>query len=194
MISTKRKRVGLLALQGDFAMHRQAVTALGHETVEIRTPAELAGVDCLIMPGGETTTMCKLLVIEGFFGPIAEFGRNHPIMGTCAGLVLLSTETTGPDGGQTLGLIDCATERNAYGRQYYSFRDMGQIDLSNGGRPFEMVFIRAPKITRVGDGVEILGRLDNEPTMIRQGNVLAMTFHPELAGDGAIHEYFLTQM
>jgi 5'-phosphate synthase pdxT subunit len=188
------KTVGLLALQGDYEMHRQAVAALKHETTEVRTPAELERVDCLIIPGGESTTMRKLMEPDSLHEAIVEFARTHSVMGTCAGLVLLGRETTGPEPDAMLGLLDCDTIRNGYGRQYYSFRHPGEIALRNGSRPYEMVFIRAPKITRIGGGVEVLGRLGDEPTMVRQGNILAMTFHPELSGDGAIHEYFLTQM
>jgi pyridoxal 5'-phosphate synthase pdxT subunit len=186
--------VGLLALQGDFDLHRQTVQDLGHNASEVRTVEDLADVDCLIMPGGESTTMRKLMVLGGLFDAIPRFAIDHPIMATCAGLILLSKGIQWSPEEATLGLIDCTVARNAYGRQFDSFRQGGSIGLPEGESDFEMVFIRAPKITNVGSGVEILGRLGNEPTLIRQGNILAMTFHPELAGDGRIHQFFLSRM
>jgi 5'-phosphate synthase pdxT subunit len=191
---TAKCTVGLLALQGDFAMHREAVASLGHHCEEVRTAEELARVDCLIMPGGESTTMRKLMDAVGMMPAVKEFASSRPIMGTCAGLILLSKGIDAKPDEPTLGLIDCDVARNAYGRQYFSFREMGTLNLDNGAEPFEMVFIRAPRITRVGDSVEILGRLGDEPTIIRQDNILAMTFHPELSGDNRIHAYFLSQV
>jgi 5'-phosphate synthase pdxT subunit len=191
---TRKRTVGLLALQGDFAMHRQAIESLGHTCEEIRSAEELERVDCLIMPGGESTTMRKLMEAVGLMPALREFAASHPIMGTCAGLILLSKGIDSKSDEPTLGLIDCDVARNAYGRQYFSFREMGTLNLDNGTEPFEMVFIRAPRITRVGDRVDILGRLGGEPTIIRQGNILAMTFHPELSGDNRIHAYFLSHL
>jgi 5'-phosphate synthase pdxT subunit len=191
---SRPQTVGLLALQGDFDLHRQAVQNLGHHAHEIRTVGDLAGVDCLIMPGGESTTMRKLMVLGGLFDAIPRFAENHPIMATCAGLILLSRGIAGSPEETTLGLIDCTVVRNAYGRQYESFRQLGSVRLPEGESAFEMVFIRAPRITRVGTSVEVIGRLGDEPTLIRQRNILAMTFHPELAGDGRIHHFFLSRM
>ena len=192
--NTRIRTVGLLALQGDFHMHRQAVEGLGHAAHEVRTADDLAQVDCLIMPGGESSTMRKLMGTGGLGTALPEFAKDHPIMGTCAGLILLGHSIQARPDEWTLGLIDCDLARNAYGRQLYSFRDQGTVSLGNGAQPFEMVFIRAPKITRVGGDVEIVGRMGSEPTMIRQGRILGMTFHPELAGDSRIHEYFLSRM
>ena len=186
--------VGLLALQGDFDMHRQAVQNLGHHACEVRTVDHLADVDCLIMPGGESTTMRKLMVLGGLFDAIPRFAQDHPIMATCAGLILLSRGIEGSPDETTLGLIDCTVSRNSYGRQYHSFRQTGSVRLPSGESAFEMVFIRAPRIIQVGSSVETMGRLGNEPTLIRQGNILAMTFHPELARDDRIHEFFLTRV
>lgn len=188
-------RVGLLATQGDFAKHRQAVESLGYECVEVRTPAQLERADCLIMPGGESTTMRKVLKWDGLWDAIRQFGARRAIMGTCAGLILLSRHIRNarPDE-DTLGLIDIDADRNAYGSQYHSFRQMGRFTLDGSETDHEMVFIRAPRIARVGEGVEILGRLGDEPTMVRQGNILALTFHPEMAGDTAIHRYFVQSM
>jgi 5'-phosphate synthase pdxT subunit len=192
--SSRTGTVGLLALQGDFDMHRQVVQDLGRTAYEVRTVDDLAHVDCLIMPGGESTTMRKLMRLGGLFEAIPQFAKSHPIMATCAGLILLSGGVEGSPEEETLGLIDCTVSRNSYGRQYHSFRQSGRIRLPQGETPFEMVFIRAPQIIRIGGSVEIHGCLGDEPTLIRQGNVLAMTFHPELSGDGRIHEFFLSQM
>ncbi len=187
--------IGLLAIQGDFAMHRQAVERLGAACREVRTVGDLGIVDALIMPGGESTTMRKLLTWEGLWDAIPRFAEKHPIMGTCAGLILLGKKVIHPKGDEpTFGLIDIDSDRNAYGSQLHSFRQPGSIQLNGSQHAFEMVFIRAPRIARVGPGVEVLGRLRDEPTMIRQGNILALTFHPEMGEDKRIHEYFLTQM
>jgi 5'-phosphate synthase pdxT subunit len=175
-------------------MHRQVVQNLGRTAYEVRTVHDLAHVDCLIMPGGESTTMRKLMRLGGLFGAIPQFAKSHPIMATCAGLILLSRGIEGAPLEETLGLIDCTVSRNAYGRQYHSFRQSGRVRLPEGETEFEMVFIRAPQIVRIGGSVEIHGSLGDEPTLIRQGNILAMTFHPELSGDGRIHEFFLSQM
>ena len=187
-------KIGLLALQGDFDMHRQVVQDLGRTAYEVRTVDDLAHVDCLIMPGGESTAMRKLMRLGGLFGAIPQFAKSHPIMATCAGLILLSRGIEGAPQEETLGLIDCTVSRNAYGRQYHSFRQSGRVRLPEGETEFEMVFIRAPQIVRIGGSVEIHGRLGDEPTLIRQENILAMTFHPELSRDGRIHEFFLSQM
>ena len=187
-------RVGLLAVQGDYAMHRQQVERLGYDAQDVRTVGELSKVDCLIMPGGESTTMRKLLKIEGLWDALKEFGKTRPIMGTCAGLILLGRRIAGAsDGEDTLGLIDIDSGRNAYGSQYHSFRQTGDVVVDDISRPFEMIFIRAPKITRIGAGVEVLGRLNGEPTIVRQGHTFALTFHPELSFDGRIHEFFLRE-
>lgn len=188
-------RVGLLATQGDYAMHRTMVESLGYECVEVRTEDHLQNVDCLIMPGGESTTMRKILKWDGLWDALAEFGARRAIMGTCAGLILLSKRIVGGKPEEdTLGLIDIDSDRNAYGSQFHSFRAQGKVTLSGATSVHEMVFIRAPQITRVGEQVEILGHLEDQPTMVRQGHVLALTFHPEMAGDASIHRYFIESM
>jgi 5'-phosphate synthase pdxT subunit len=188
-------KVGLLATQGDYAMHRRMVESLGYECVEVRTTAQLQNVDCLIMPGGESTTMRKILKWDGLWDALAEFGTQRAIMGTCAGLILLSKKIIGGKPEEdTLGLIDIDSDRNAYGSQFHSFRAHGQITLSGGTSIHEMVFIRAPQITRVGEHVEILGHLVDQPTMVRQGHVLALSFHPEMTEDLSIHRYFIESM
>ena len=192
---TKVPIIGLLAIQGDFAMHRRVVERLGAACREVRTVGDLGMVDALIMPGGESTTMRKLLTWEGLWDAIPRFAERHPIMGTCAGLILLGKKVIHPKGDEsTFGLIDIDSDRNAYGSQLHSFRQPGSIQLNGSRHSIEMVFIRAPRIVRVGPGVDVLGRLGDEPTMVRQGNILALTFHPEMGEDKQIHEYFLSQM
>ncbi len=188
-------RVGLLATQGDYAMHRKMVESLGYECVEVRTKDQLQTVDCLIMPGGESTTMRKILKWDGLWNALVEFGTRRAIMGTCAGLILLSKKIIGGEPEEdTLGLIDIDSDRNAYGSQFHSFRQQGELTLDGKTTHHAMVFIRAPQITRVGENVDVLGRLGDQPTMVRQGNVLALTFHPEMAEDSSIHQYFIESM
>lgn len=188
-------RVGLLATQGDYAMHRKMVESLGFDCVEVRTNSDLQNVDCLIMPGGESTTMRKILKWDGLWDSVADFGTRRAIMGTCAGLILLGKKIIGgrPEE-DTLGLIDIDADRNAYGSQFHSFRQQGEVTLNGKTTHHEMVFIRGPQITRVGENVAVLGRLGDQPTMVRQGNVLALTFHPEMAEDSSIHQYFIESM
>ncbi|MBI2158319.1 MAG: pyridoxal 5'-phosphate synthase glutaminase subunit PdxT [Candidatus Rokubacteria bacterium] len=182
--------MGVLALQGDFALHARALGRCGVEAVEIRKPAELAGVDGLIIPGGESTTLLKLMDAWGFVPALERLhAAGTPIFGTCAGLILLAREVENPRQ-FSLGAIDVTVERNAYGRQRESFEARGIARLD--GRPVEldMVFIRAPRIRRLGPGVESLAELRGETVMARQGNVLVATFHPELTDDLSVHRYF----
>jgi len=183
-------RIGVLALQGDFAMHARALKRCGAEVVEIRKPEQLADIDGLIMPGGESTTLLKLMDLWGFVPALEKFhGSGKPIFGTCAGLILAARDVTNP-AQPSLGLIDVGVERNAYGRQRESFETQGTATLDGRPVPIEMVFIRAPRIRRVGAGVETLARHGDEAVMARQGSVLVATFHPELTGDPTVHEYF----
>jgi len=183
-------RIGVLALQGDFDRHAKALARCGVHAVEIRKPAELEDVDGLIMPGGESTTLLKLMDAWGFVPALEKFhAEGRPIFGTCAGLILLAREVDNPRQ-FSLGLIDVGVERNAYGRQRESFEAGGRATLDGRATPVEMVFIRAPRIRRVGPGVETLARHGEEPIMVRQGNVLAATFHPELTDDSTVHDYF----
>lgn len=188
-------RVGVLAVQGDYARHRQMISALGFTAVEVRTVEQLRQVHCLIMPGGESTTMRKLLKLGGLWDAIPEFARSHAIMGTCAGLILLGHAIIhGRPDEDTLDLIDIDSDRNAYGSQFHSFRQAGEVSIDGAPRGLEMVFIRAPRIDRIGPQVEVLGRLGDEPTLVRQGNILALTFHPEMTESAAVHSYFLNQV
>lgn len=182
--------VGILALQGDFELHTQSIARLGHESRLVKTAEQLKRVKRLIIPGGESTTMNKLIDMYGLRADLTEFARNNPVWGTCAGLIMLSTEANDPRV-QPLGVIDIESCRNAYGRQINSFSKSGQVNLGQGWIDFEMVFIRAPKILSLGKKVAVLGKLGEEAVMVRQDNVLVTAFHPELTEDAAIHEYFI---
>jgi len=184
-------KIGILALQGDFAEHINIINKLGIQPIEIRQPAQLKALDCLIIPGGESTTMLKLMHSYNLFQPIKELANNGlPIMGTCAGMVLLAKKVSNPDM-NTLSLMDIEVKRNAFGRQLDSFETGISIPLL-GDEPFPAVFIRAPLIDNAGPDVDIIGRLpDNKIIAARQGNILALSFHPELSNDTRIHRYFL---
>ena len=191
------KRVGVLALQGDFAAHAKALERAGAEPVEVRTAAELNSVDGLVLPGGESTTMLKLLRAENLIDPLAEFGRRKPIFGTCAGAILLAREVSRP-AQESLNLMDIAVERNAYGRQVDSrvAHVAPSADFTARTRPGEMeaVFIRAPIIRRAGPEVKVLAEYQGDPVLVEQGRHLVATFHPELTGDERVHRLFLDKM
>ena len=172
-------RVGVLAVQGNFREHAAMLRRLGAEVVEVRRPEELDGLDGLVVPGGESTAIARLIDVYGLEGPILEFER--PILGTCAGLIMLDREH--------LGLLDLSVQRNAYGRQVASFET--DLDLAGDDEPLRGVFIRAPRVEQTGPEVEILATLDGEPVLVRQGRFLAATFHPELTDDTRVHELFL---
>jgi pyridoxal 5'-phosphate synthase pdxT subunit len=178
--------VGVLALQGDFEAHRRAIERAGAQALEVRTAADLERVDGLIIPGGESTTMLKLLDEENLLEPIREFGNRKPILGTCAGAILLASDVSHPHQ-PSLGLMDLAVERNGYGRQIDS--RIAQIELD--GRPMEAVFIRAPIIRRVGSSSKVLSVYGDTPVFVEQGRHLASTFHPELSPRSHIHERFI---
>jgi len=183
-------RIGVLALQGDFALHARALEKSGVEAVEVRKPIELDEVDGLVMPGGESTTLLKLMDPWDFVPAIEKFhSGGKPIFGTCAGLIILAREVESPKQ-FSLGLIDVTVERNAYGRQRESFVASGMARLEGDPIPLEMVFIRAPRIRRVGPGVEVLAEHGGEPVMARQDRVLVATFHPELTDNTTVHRYF----
>jgi pyridoxal 5'-phosphate synthase pdxT subunit len=177
------KVVGILALQGDFEAHAKIVRSLGAMAREVRVPADLDGLDALIIPGGESTVMTLGIEREGLADPLRALVRaGTPVLGTCAGMIMLDREH--------LGLLDVTTRRNAFGRQVRSFE--ADIDLAGiAGGPMHAVFIRAPWVASYGPGVEVLGRVEEHPVAIRQGNMIAVSFHPELAGDGRLHEMLL---
>ena len=179
--------IGVLALQGDFDAHRKRLQELGAEVVLVKKPEQLDEIDGLVIPGGESSTFLKLLGEAGF-EKLKQFVRVKPTFGTCAGAILLASEVENPQQAG-LGVLDIRIRRNAYGRQVDSSIRMGNLN----GTPIEMVFIRAPKIERVGPGVEVIateGR-DKDPVAVRQGRVMAATFHPELSEDTRVHRAFL---
>lgn len=159
----------------------------------VRTKEELKKCEALIIPGGESTTMRKLALQNGLFDAIKDFGKTKPIMGTCAGLILLADQVEDSQKEQTLGFLDISVKRNAYGRQINSFVQVGKVNLQNGHPEFEMVFIRAPKIVEVGKKVERIGFCEDEVVMVRDRNILGLAFHPELTSDTRIHQYFVNQ-
>lgn len=187
-------RIGVLALQGAFREHVQALSLLGVEATEVRLPRDLAGIDGLILPGGESTTMTNLMTSYGFWEPLKNaHAAGLAIWGTCAGAILLAAEVAGtspnlPDQ-PSLGLIDMTVRRNAFGRQVDSF--VTPLTIEGLNEPFSAVFIRAPIFERVGEGVEVLATLDGETVMAKQGRVMASSFHPELGHDPRIHGLFL---
>ena len=185
--------IGVLALQGAFESHQQRLTELGALTRQVRTPHDLLGVDALVMPGGESTTMSKLLVTSGLFDPIADrIAAGMPVFGTCAGMILLATEIIdGRPDQRSFGAIDITVQRNGYGRQLDSFETELHVPGVSGG-PFHGVFIRAPKVVRVGADVEVLAAHDGVPVLLRRGPITVASFHPELAGDHRLHAQFLT--
>ena len=180
--------IGVLALQGAYDAHSRTLTALGATPKLIRRPEQLAGIDGLIIPGGESTTFLKHLERDGFFDVLNTFVRQTPTFGTCAGVILLATDVLNPPQ-PSLAALDITVERNAYGRQIDSTILSEPTSLPGG--PIEMVFIRAPRITRTGPDVEVLASRDGFPVLVRQGHLLAATFHPELSTDTRVHQLFL---
>ena len=187
-MTTDQITVGVLALQGDYDAHRQTLSRLGVQSVLVRKPEELSGIDGLVIPGGESSTFLKFLEREGFLIKLRDFVANKPAFGTCAGAILLAKEVVNPTQ-ESLGVLDIAIQRNAYGRQIDSSIITGPTRLE--GPPMEMVFIRAPRIERTGTGVEVLARREDHPVLVRQGKTLAATFHPELSSDTRVHELFV---
>lgn len=185
-------KIGVLALQGDVREHRGALEALGAEAVEVRCEADLAGVDALILPGGESTTMSMLLESSGLFDVVAGLLRDGmPAFGTCAGMILLASEVVdGRPDQRSFGVLDVRVRRNAFGRQVDSFE--AAIDVAGvSGGPVDAVFIRAPFVESAGPSVEVLASVDGHPVLVRQGPVLASAFHPELSDDLRVHQLFL---
>jgi len=182
-------KIGILAVQGDFAAHAKMLADLGAETVEVRTPADLDGCDGLILPGGESTTQLQFLQEEGLDKAIRKFvADKRPVFGTCAGAILLASDVKNPKQ-DSLGLLDMTVLRNGYGRQVHSDVVTGKTTLHD--EPLEMVFIRAPIFERVGRGVEVLAEFADKPALVQKGNVMAAAFHPELTSDTTVHRRFL---
>ena len=182
-------RFGILALQGAFSAHAECLASLGVPTREVRVPSDLDEVDALLMPGGESSTMSQLLESSGLFDRIsARLEDGLAVFGTCAGLILLATSIVdGREDQRSFGAIDVTVRRNAYGRQVDSF----EADLESDVGTIPGVFIRAPRIERVGEAVSVLATHGGEPVLVRQGNALGATFHPELSGDPTVHKYFV---
>jgi pyridoxal 5'-phosphate synthase pdxT subunit len=185
------KTVGILALQGDFEAHRKAVERAGARAIEVRTESQLAQCDGLIVPGGESSTMLKLLDQEKLTGPLQRFAGRKPVYGSCAGAILLAREVTNPPQA-SLGLMDIQVERNAYGRQIDS--RVARITPDNGGGELEAVFIRAPIIRQVGAEAIVLARYQGDPVWVEQGRHMVTTFHPELTADPRVHLRFLAKL
>jgi len=185
-------RVGVLALQGDVREHLHILDTLGAKAAEVKTPAQLTVVDGLVIPGGESTTIGKLAVRFGLLEPLRQaIDRGLPVYGSCAGMILLAGAVT--EGDQPLiGALDVVVKRNAFGRQNESFE--ADLDITGLAAPFHAVFIRAPWIEKVGSEVEVLSTVDDHPVMVRQDNILATSFHPELTGDGRIHQMLLDSL
>jgi 5'-phosphate synthase pdxT subunit len=186
-----RFNVGVLALQGAYEVHVQRLDALGAEARLVRKPEQLEGLDGLVIPGGESTTFLKHLERAGFYEKLEHFCQAMPVFGTCAGCILMAKEVEQPPQ-RSFGVLNIAVERNAYGRQNESTILTAETALPGG--PLEMVFIRAPRISRIGPGIETLATRDGSPTLVRQGRLLAATFHPELTEDVRVHQFFLNMI
>ena len=182
-------KVGVLALQGDVREHARTLSEAGAMPVEVRTPDDLEGVDGLVIPGGESTTIGKLMTRFGLMEPLTDaIDQGLPVYGTCAGMILLSAQLT--EGEQPLmGVLDMVVRRNAFGRQNDSFE--APLAVEGLDEPFPAVFIRAPWVEKVGAEIEVLATVDDHPVMVRQGRILATSFHPELTGDGRIHRLLI---
>ncbi|HEY2012251.1 MAG TPA: pyridoxal 5'-phosphate synthase glutaminase subunit PdxT [Bryobacteraceae bacterium] len=192
-----KKKVGVLSLQGDFAAHGAALERAGAEPVFVREPEQFRQIDGLIIPGGESTTMLKLLRYEGLMENLAEFGRNKPMFGTCAGAILMAHEVSRPEQ-ESLDLMDISVERNAYGRQIDS--RVAEIDPEpefqkrTAPGKLEAVFIRAPIIRRISENAKVLARYGGDPVLVEEGRHMVATFHPELTKDLRVHELFLEKL
>jgi len=180
--------VGVLAIQGDFEAHKRRLEELGAAVALVRKPEQLKGLDALVMPGGESSTMLKFLEQDGFFEQLKDFVRTKPTFGTCAGAILLAREVSNPPQ-VSLGALDIRVKRNAYGRQLDS--SIEHLKTKLGAEPLESVFIRAPKIESTGKDVEVLATRDGDAVLVRQGKAMAATFHPELSADTRVHAEFL---
>jgi pyridoxal 5'-phosphate synthase pdxT subunit len=191
------KKVGVLALQGDFEAHSRALAQAGAEPSLARTASDLEDLDGLVIPGGESTTMLKLLDAEGMFEPLAEFGRRHPVFGTCAGAILMASDVTNP-AQRSLKLMDLTVERNGYGRQIDSrvaqLLPVPEFEQRTHPGDLEAVFIRAPIIRRAGPGARVLATYQGDPVLVEQGRHLVATFHPELGSDARVHELFVSKL
>jgi len=191
------KRVGVLALQGDFEAHAKALERAGAEPVLVKTPEDLEKVEGLVIPGGESTTMLKIIDETGFRQPLADFAAQKPVLGTCAGAILMAKEVSNP-AQFSFGAVDLTVERNAYGRQIDSrvatLEPDEEFSKRAGKGRMEAVFIRAPVIRRTGPGVRVLAEYQGDPVLVEQGKHLVATFHPELTSDPRVHQLFLSKL
>jgi 5'-phosphate synthase pdxT subunit len=185
------KKVGVLALQGDFEAHAKSLRAAGAEAVEVRTAEQLESVDGLVIPGGESTTILKLLNYMDLKEPLIEFAKKKPVFGTCAGAILLAREVLHP-AQESLNVMDLTVERNGYGRQIDS--RIARLDTTSLNGDLEAVFIRAPIIRRCGPGVKVLAEYDGDPVLVEEGRHMVATFHPELTRDLRVHKLFLDKI
>ncbi len=184
------RKIGILALQGDFEKHELAFSGLGAGTVRVKVPDDMNDCDGLVIPGGESTTMTKLMHAYGLYEPVREFAGKYPVMGTCAGMIMVAS-TVDDERVTPLNLIDISVSRNSYGRQIDSFITGVEIPSINGSGLFRAIFIRAPQVMSVGPKTDTLAELKDKPVMVRNENTLALSFHPELTDDVRIHRYFL---
>ena len=195
MTQGAKPAIGVLAIQGNYASHAQALTEAGACPSLVKTPQELRldgqSLDGLVLPGGESTTMLKFLEKHRFFEALEEFCGTKPVFGTCAGVILMAREVLNPVQ-RSMGVLDVVVERNAYGRQIDSVIITAETALAGG--PLEMVFIRSPRIRQIGPGVEVLARRDGFPVLVRQNRILAATFHPELSHDRRVHRLFVASV
>ena len=180
--------IGVLAIQGDYEAHKAVLKRLGANVTLVRKPEQLDAIDAIVIPGGESSTFLNFLAERGFLDKLRNFVSTKPAFGTCAGAILLAKEVENPPQ-QSLGVLDIRIRRNAYGRQIDS--SIREAETKLGAKPLEMVFIRAPKITGTGKEVEVLATENGDPVLVRQGKVMAATFHPELSNDTRVHEAFL---
>ena len=186
-------KIGVLAIQGDFSKHFDMCRLLKVDVISVKTPSELDRCDGLIIPGGESTTFVNLIQRNNLYDKIKKFALERPLFGTCAGLIILAKKITN-NGVESLDILDMEVARNAYGRQVNSFIDTLRIDLGKGFIDFEGVFIRAPKISRIGAGIKVIGWHGEDSVLAEKDNILVATFHPELTDDTRIHEYFLQKI
>lgn len=183
-------KIGVLALQGSFAKHEVVLDALGYEAVKVRYSDQFGEIDALIIPGGESTTMSKIVAASGIHDKLVEFAAYHPVMGTCAGLIMMAEEPC-DDRVRGFGLLDITVARNGWGRQIHSFTTDVEIHNNGDSNRVEGLFIRAPRIESTGAQVEVMAEIAGEPVMVRHGKHIGLTFHPELTSDKTIHKLFL---
>ncbi len=187
-----RPWVGILAFQGDFAKHQEVFAKLGCLTQLVKSSWQLANIDCLVIPGGESSVIDRFIKSQQIADPIKEFATKKPVWGTCAGMIMLATQVENDPGLTPLGLLDITVDRNGYGRQFDSFVDDGEFTVNGKNQKLEMVFIRAPKVSSIGEGVQVLGKCRKEPVIVQQGKVIATAFHPELTKSAKFQQYFLS--